>query len=259
MSPAAVLARVACLEDTGRSGVAATQSLLADYTTHVAALAINPDAKRLRHHAAESLTGVHPDLRAWLGRPTQARLADLSRSHAWPMICWAWVNGQLPVDLDLMLAKRQGDLYALWASAHPGDVARVAGCAPTLGWSANWTRQVSVTGLAVVALCAGGKTLAELTDDDLGACIEALTTAPSLTHTLRGHNPLLASSACTRPAISCGSATHRRGWRAGPLRPSSSCLPRALRSPRSVRSRCATSRWSRPRCAQAPWICGPTA
>jgi len=188
VSPAAVLARVAYVEDTGRSGVAATQSLLADYTTHVAALAINPDAKRLRHRAAERLTGVHPDLRAWLGRPTQARLADLSRSRAWPMICWAWVNGQLPVDLDLMLAKRQGDLYALWASAHPEDVARVAGCAPTLGWSANWTRQVSVTGLAVVALCAGGKTLAELTDDDLGACIDALTTAPSLTHTLRGHN-----------------------------------------------------------------------
>jgi len=188
VSTAAVLARVGYVEDTGRSGVAATQSLLADYTTHVAALTINPDAKRLCRRAAERLTGVHPDLRAWLGRPTQARLADLSRSHAWPMICWAWVNGQLPVDLDLMLAKRQGDLYALWASAHPEDVARVAGCAPTLGWSANWTRQVSVTGLAVVALCAGGKTLAELTDDDLAACIDALTTAPSLTHTLRGHN-----------------------------------------------------------------------
>ncbi len=38
-------------------------------------------------------------------------------------------------------AKRQGDLYGLWASAHPEDVARVAGCAATLGWSANCTRQ----------------------------------------------------------------------------------------------------------------------
>jgi hypothetical protein len=55
----------------------------------------------------------------WLERRTPARQADLGRSGAWPMICWAWVTGRLPVDLDLMLAKRQGDLDALWAAAHP--------------------------------------------------------------------------------------------------------------------------------------------
>ena len=188
MSPAAVAAPVARGRQETTSGVAATRRLVADYATHVAGLAINPDAKRLRRRGAERLTGVHPDLWSWLARPTQSRLADLGRSHAWPMICWAWVHGRLPVDLDLMLAKRQGDLYAQWASAHPEDVARVAGCATILGWSANWTHQVSVAGLAVVALHAGGKTLEELTNDDITACTEALAAAPSLTTTVRGHN-----------------------------------------------------------------------
>lgn len=88
------------------------------------------------------------------------------------MIGWAWVNGRLPIDLDLMLAKRQGDLYAPWGVDTPEDVARVADCAATLGWSANWTRQVSITGLARVALHAGGKSLQDLTDDDITACTE---------------------------------------------------------------------------------------
>ena len=170
------------------SGAVATKLLLARYKAYVTALRINPDAKRLRRRAAERLTDVHPDLWAWLTRSTPARLADLSRSKAWPMICWAWVSGQLPVDLDLMLAKRQGNLYALWAAAHPEDVARVASCSTTLGWSAGWAHQVSVTGLAVVCLNAGAKSLDELTDDDITACIQALAEAPSLTATIRGHN-----------------------------------------------------------------------
>lgn len=170
------------------SGAKATQQLLADYTSYVTALAINPDAKRLRSRAAERLIEVHPDLWVWLTRPTSARLADLSRSKAWPMICWAWVIGRLPVDMDLMLAKRQGDLYGLWAAAHPQDVARVAGCSTTLGWSASWAHQVSVTGLAVVCLTTGANSLDELTDDHIADCIRALAKAPSLTATIRGHN-----------------------------------------------------------------------
>lgn len=169
-------------------GAVATQHLLADYREYVAALRINPDAKRLRRRAAERLTDVHPDLWTWLSRPTAARLADLSRSKAWPMICWAWVAGRLPVDLDLMLAKGHGDLYALWAAAHPEDVARVASCSATLGWGGNWAHQVSVTGLAVVCLNAGATSLEELTDDDITGCLRALAEAPSLTRTLRGHN-----------------------------------------------------------------------
>ena len=187
MSAVAVLTRVPFVAPR-TSGAAATQRLVAEYVTYVAGLAINPDAKRLRRRGAEHLVGAHPDLWAWLGRPTQGRLADLSRAHAWTFISWAWVNGRLPIDLDLMLAARQHDLYGLWASAHPQDVARIASCAAGLSWSATWTRQVSVAGLAVVALHAGGKALAELTDDDFTTCVDALGAAPSLTRTMRGHN-----------------------------------------------------------------------
>jgi site-specific recombinase XerD len=189
MSPAAV-ARTPALFGAGAAvpGEAATRQLLADYAVHVARLTINPDAKRLRRRNARALTDTHPDLWAWLDRPTPARLADLRRSHAWPLICWAWVNGRLPIDLDLMLAKGHGDLYTVWAAAHPDDVARVAGCADTLGWAPSWARQVSVVGLAVVCLHAGAKTLDELTDDDISSCTAALAAAPSLSRTLRGHN-----------------------------------------------------------------------
>ena len=87
MSPAAV-ARTPALFGAGAAvpGEAATRQLLADYTVHVAGLAINPDAKRIRRRNARVLSDAHPDLRAWLGRPTPARLADLRRSHAWPLI-----------------------------------------------------------------------------------------------------------------------------------------------------------------------------
>ncbi|WP_411285100.1 hypothetical protein [Lapillicoccus sp.] len=101
------------------SGAVATQHLLADYRAYVAALRINPDAKRLRRRAAERLTDVHPDLWAWLTRPTAARMADLSRSKAWPMICWAWVVGRLPVDLDLMLRQTPGRSLCLVGYSPP--------------------------------------------------------------------------------------------------------------------------------------------
>lgn len=48
--------------------------------------------------------------------------------------------------------------------------------------------QVSVTGLAVVCLNAGARSLDELTDDDITACTRVLAEAPSLTATILGHN-----------------------------------------------------------------------
>jgi len=99
MSPAAVAGTPAPV-GAGEAvpGEAGTRQLLADYAVHVAGLTINPDAKRLRRRNARALTDMHPDVWAWLDRPTPARLADLRRSHAWPLICWAWVNGRLPIE-----------------------------------------------------------------------------------------------------------------------------------------------------------------
>ena len=169
-------------------GVLATQRLLADYRAHVARLAVSRDAKRLRERSAEQLIALHPDLSAWLRRPTPARLADLQRSRAWPLLCWAAVHAGLPLDVDLILAKRQGDLYVCWASEHASDTDRLNGVGATLGWSAGWTRQISVVAHALVCLHSGGKPLSELVDEDFTSCVAALLAAPSLSATLRSHS-----------------------------------------------------------------------
>lgn len=85
------------------------------YAEHVQHLAIGPDARRIRRNAARALLATHPDLDAWMTRPTTARLADLRRSDAWPFVCWCFLEGRLRPDLDLLVAKLPGDLYATWA------------------------------------------------------------------------------------------------------------------------------------------------
>ncbi|MPZ89679.1 MAG: hypothetical protein GEU81_16790 [Nitriliruptorales bacterium] len=122
-----------------------------------------------------------------MARPTSARLADLRRAGAWPFICWCFVEGHLRPDLDLLVAKTPGGLYATWAARHPGDVAAVAEVAQRFGWSANWTRDVSSGGLALLCLWAG-KTLAELGDADFAGFAAELAAAPSATASARGHN-----------------------------------------------------------------------
>jgi len=63
-------------------------ALLAAYAEHVRGLVIIADNKRVRRRAAERLLAWHPDLVAWMARPTPARLADLRRSGAWPFVTW---------------------------------------------------------------------------------------------------------------------------------------------------------------------------
>ena len=94
-------------------------------------------------------------------RPTPARLADLKRTGAWPFLAWCFAEGTCVPDLDLLLAKNPGDLYRQWRARHPGDVSRITEVAERFGWSANWTRDVSRGGLALICLTAG-KTLDEL-------------------------------------------------------------------------------------------------
>jgi site-specific recombinase XerD len=88
------------------------------------------------------------------------------------------VEEHLRPDLDLLLARLPGDLYAEWISRHAGDVARIVEVAERFGWSANWTRDVSRGGLSLLCLTAG-KGLDELTDDDFEAFARDLADAPS--------------------------------------------------------------------------------
>ena len=160
--------------------------LLVAYAEAVERQPIGPDARRIRRAAAARLLAVHPDLEAWMARPTPARLADLRRSGAWPFLSWCFLEGHLRPDLDLLLAKSPGDLYATWAQRRGHDVARLTEVAGRFGWSANWTRDLTA-GLAMICLWAG-------TDLDglAGAVFERfateLTSCPSAGRDARAHN-----------------------------------------------------------------------
>jgi hypothetical protein len=121
---------LATLEAAGAADV------LVGYARFVAGLAIGPDVKRLRRNAAHRLLDAHPDLLAWMQRPSPARLADLRRTGAWSFVTWCFLEGILVPDLDLLLAKTPGDLYIEWGQRHPGDVERVVEVARRFAWSA---------------------------------------------------------------------------------------------------------------------------
>jgi site-specific recombinase XerD len=161
--------------------------LLVAYADAVAALPIGPDARRLRRNAAGRLLALHPQLAAWLRRPTPARLADLQRTGAWPFLTWCFAEGHLLPDLDLLLAKTPGDLYRQWAARHPGDVQQVTEVAQRFGWSATWTRDVCRGALALVCLTAG-KALSQLGDGDFAAFARSLAEAPSAGRDAWMHN-----------------------------------------------------------------------
>ena len=129
--------------------------VLVDYARFVAGLQIGPDAKRLRRNAAARLLDSHPDLTVWTGRATRTRLADLARTGAWSFVSWCFLERVLIPDLDLLLTKTPGDLFAEWGQRHREDVARVADVAHRFSWSANWTRDVCRNALALVCLWSG--------------------------------------------------------------------------------------------------------
>ena len=167
--------------------------LLIGYADAVAAMPVNPDARRIRRNAAARLLEMYPHLREWLSRPTPARLADLKRTRAWPFLSWCFAEGHLTPDLDLLLAKDPGDLYRQWRARNPADVQLITEVASRFGWSANWTRDVSRGGLALICLTAG-KTLRQLSDEDFAAFARALAQAPSAGHHSWVHNSARAFS-----------------------------------------------------------------
>ncbi|HEY6311522.1 MAG TPA: tyrosine-type recombinase/integrase [Streptosporangiaceae bacterium] len=161
--------------------------LLVAYADAVAVLPIGPDARRIRRNAAGRLLAAHPQLAAWMRRPTPARLADLKRTAAWWFLTWCFIEGHLLPDLDLLVAKTPGGLYEQWAVRHPGDVQQITEVAQRFGWSANWTRDVTRGALALICLTAG-KTLTELCDDDFAAFAQALAEAPTAGRDAWMHN-----------------------------------------------------------------------
>ena len=129
--------------------------------------------------AAERFVATFSDLDEWMTRPTVARLVDLRRTGAWPLLTWCFCVGRLTPDVDLLGAKASGNHYVTWARFNPGDVARASEAGRSLGWKDIWVHRVCVDALALVCLCTQ-QPMNDITDNDLDIVEGAVGEAPSL-------------------------------------------------------------------------------
>jgi integrase len=161
------------------------KDLLSTYIDHIRGLSIGKCGCDARRRSARRFLEHHPDLGAWLARPTPGRVADLHRDEAWPFVVWAGVAGRVRLDVELLLAKPGGvDLSAVWDRLHPGDIQRAEAVCAGLSWSANWVRQVARHSLPVVCTWAA-KRLDALNDEDLAGFRAEVERSAHLTESAR--------------------------------------------------------------------------
>jgi hypothetical protein len=128
---------------------ATKDDLLADYAAFVSGLELGADAHQLRNRCARRFLDVHPDLDAWMGRPLAARLTDLSRTQAWPFLCWAVLTRRVVPDLDLLVSRSQGGMHRLCESLFADGFTTARNAAEHLGWSSQWVEMVLVAPLTL--------------------------------------------------------------------------------------------------------------
>ncbi|HZE15740.1 MAG TPA: hypothetical protein VE197_08525, partial [Mycobacterium sp.] len=117
--------------------------LIAAYDAHVDTVMCCASVRFARRRSARRFVDRFPEPAVWMRRPTVARLTDLHRLKAWPLVSWCFVQRHLVPDVELLLAKPAGcGLPVEWAAHEPDNLAAVAEAAAVLGWSSNWQRQV---------------------------------------------------------------------------------------------------------------------
>lgn len=167
-----------------RDATTSDHALMTDYIDHCRALQASDRSLRDRLRLARAFLEIHPDLDAWMQRPVAARLADLRRIPAWPLVTYAILSGRVRVDFDLLAAKELSSFSrsarVLWA----GDLAMSKETAEHLGWSAHWTRSIVDQFLPAV-LAWTRKSMRDLIDEDLAAFEEALAATPAASATTR--------------------------------------------------------------------------
>jgi hypothetical protein len=167
-----------------RVATAADHPLMIGYAQHCHARGVSDRALRDRLRLARRFLEVHPDLAAWMARPLPARLTDLRRIRAWPLISFAILTGRLSADLDLLVAKDLGGFGVTAEQLFPTDYAAAYEAAGRLGWAPGWTNAVLRESLAVV--CAWRqRTMTELTAEDLTAFDQAMATSAVATISTR--------------------------------------------------------------------------
>lgn len=167
--------------------------LLHGYARFCASLEASDKAVRDRLRTARAFLAAHPDLDAWLARPLTARLADLRRIRAWPLLSYLACEGTLRLDIDLLLAKDLGGFGATAERFWAADFARAAGVAARLRWSPRWRGDVLRECLPLI-LAWTGKELGELSEVDLDAFRAAIEASPAATRwSRRGYSSRLFS------------------------------------------------------------------
>ena len=150
--------------------VAATRSsgLLADYLAHVGGLDSSGRSRRDRRIAAERFLDIFGDLQAWMARPAAARVVDLKRTRAWPLVVFAITGGHVRLDVELAGVKNLTGLGAAIRSTDPDGFARAQAAGLQLGWGQAWVDTVLDECLAVVLACTGRR-LDQLDDQTIDA------------------------------------------------------------------------------------------
>jgi integrase len=116
--------------------------LIEEYACFCHALGVTDRALRDRLRLARTFLEQHPDLKAWLAKPTPTRLADLKEIKAWSLVSWAGLTGRVRIDLDLLAAKDLGGMSATIRQLWPIEFDQLWETARRLRWSYNWSRGV---------------------------------------------------------------------------------------------------------------------
>jgi hypothetical protein len=162
------------------------EDLISAYARHCAGLGLAACSVEERLAGTEAFLAGHPDLAAWMGRPLQARLADLQRwPLAWPLVGFAILTGRVRAEFDLLAAKHAGRGFAgAVAAIYPDDVNALREAAARLGWAEKWTAAVLGHSLPLV-VAATARAPLTLTTCDIDAVRDAVRASPHYTYAVR--------------------------------------------------------------------------
>ncbi len=140
-----------------RTATSADHAWFEGYVSHCQQLGCSDRALRDRLRYARAFLTAHPDLHAWMNAPTADRVAELKRTHAWPLLVFLIGTGRLRLDLELAGAKNLTGLGGIVEHQHAEDFATARDAGLRLGWTPGWVDTVLHECLAVLLAWHGGR------------------------------------------------------------------------------------------------------
>ncbi len=139
-----------------RNATTADHDWMSAYVEHCHRLGCSDRALRDRLRSARAFLGAHPDPSAWMALPTADRVAELRRTHAWPLLVFLIGTGRLQLDLELAAAKNLTGLGAIVEAHQVEDFAAARAAGLRLSWTPAWVDTVLGECLAVILAWHGG-------------------------------------------------------------------------------------------------------